>query len=403
MSYFQPLITSAFSSIAVNRSIYADRSTGITRGETENKETDGVALGNQIGSVQGNEKVGGIEKSGKTERAFDPTVEDPDKGKPKSASGDVLDLSANAQRLLDSEAKTEEEGAVAQAKAELNALADANAEESIVEQSRADRLAATENSEDKIELQSEDSAEAGQGASAAGSELTPEEEQQVKELKARDAEVRLHEQQHVSAGGAYVNGGPTYTYQTGPDGNRYAIGGEVSIDVSEVEGDPQATIQKMQTVAQAATAPAEPSGQDYKVATAARQTEAKARAELSRQQTGELGTKSDEEDSSGRLATSPEVDSAKQKSDESSLAGTPSAISNDLSATNDSDGVDGKSNDKSTKSGQNVSGQSAASSFEKAAESADSAVRNTGPISAYQAQSKMVSGQTNGMSFSAFA
>lgn len=398
MSYFQPLITSAFSSIAVNRSIYADRSTGITRGETENKETDGVALGNQIGSVRGNEKVGGIEKSGKTEQTFDPTIEDPDKGKPKSASGDVLDLSANAQRLLENETRTEEEGAVAQAKAEFNARAEANAEESISEQSRADRLTATENSEDKIELRSEDSAEAGQGASASSaSELTPEEEQQVKELKARDAEVRLHEQQHVSAGGAYVNGGPTYTYQTGPDGNRYAIGGEVSIDVSEVEGDPQATIQKMQTVAQAATAPAEPSGQDYKVAAAARQTEAKARAELSRQQSEGVGGRSEEESSSERLATSPEVDSTKKNSDESHLAGTPAAISNGPSTTNDSDAVKGKSAEKSTESGSTPT-----SSFEKAAESAKSAVQNSGPISAYQSQSKMVSGQTNGAHFSAF-
>ena len=52
----------------------------------------------------------------------------------------------------------------------------------------------------------------------------------------------------------------------GPDGNRYAIGGEVSIDVAPVDGDPEATIAKMEIVKAAALAPAEPSAQDRKVA-----------------------------------------------------------------------------------------------------------------------------------------
>ena len=38
-------------------------------------------------------------------------------------------------------------------------------------------------------------------------------------------------------------GGASYEYDNGPDGKRYAVGGEVSIDTSTVSGDPQATIQ----------------------------------------------------------------------------------------------------------------------------------------------------------------
>ena len=113
------------------------------------------------------------------------------------------------------------------------------------------------------------------------SELTEEELREVDRLKKRDAEVRRHEQAHKAAAGRYATGGPTYEYEKGPDGRQYAVGGEVQIDVSPVEGDPQATVQKMQQVRRAALAPAEPSAQDRKVAAEAARQEAKARAELS--------------------------------------------------------------------------------------------------------------------------
>ncbi|MCQ8822018.1 catalase [Pseudoalteromonas agarivorans] len=122
------------------------------------------------------------------------------------------------------------------------------------------------------------------------SEETPEEEQdqqqleleqqQIEELKARDTEVRVHEQAHASVGGQYA-GSPSYEYQRGPDGTNYAVGGEVQIDVSEIPGDPQATIDKMQTVRAAALAPAEPSSADRAIAADATQKMAAAQAELS--------------------------------------------------------------------------------------------------------------------------
>ncbi len=91
--------------------------------------------------------------------------------------------------------------------------------------------------------------------------------------------MRAHESAHQAVGGQYA-GSVSYTYQRGPDGAQYAVGGEVSIDVAPVQGDPQATIEKMRVVRAAALAPAEPSGQDRAVAAQAMQLMLQAQAEL---------------------------------------------------------------------------------------------------------------------------
>lgn len=120
-------------------------------------------------------------------------------------------------------------------------------------------------------------------------DLTPEEQKELESLKKRDTEVRQHEQSHLAAGGQYVKGGPTYSYQSGPDGHRYAVGGEVQIDKSPVPGDPEATIRKMQTIKMAALAPATPSAQDYSVAAAAANAAAKAALEKMKQSINKMG------------------------------------------------------------------------------------------------------------------
>lgn len=102
----------------------------------------------------------------------------------------------------------------------------------------------------------------------------------VKKFEARNREVLAHEASHMAAAGVYARGGASYTYQTGPDGKRYAIGGEVSIDMSPVPGNPQATINKMMAIRAAAISPSDPSSQDMSVAAAASQIEAAARAQL---------------------------------------------------------------------------------------------------------------------------
>jgi len=98
-----------------------------------------------------------------------------------------------------------------------------------------------------------------------GEALSKEEQKQVDELKKRDTEVRNHEEAHQRVGGQYASA-PSYEYQQGPDGKNYAVGGQVQIDTAPVDGDPDATIAKMEIVKRAALAPAEPSGQDRAVA-----------------------------------------------------------------------------------------------------------------------------------------
>jgi hypothetical protein len=102
----------------------------------------------------------------------------------------------------------------------------------------------------------------------------------IESLKARDREVRAHEQAHISASGGLAIGGASFTYQQGPDGKRYAIGGEVNIDTSPVPGDPSATLRKAETIRRAALAPANPSSQDYKVASKAAQMATKAQMDI---------------------------------------------------------------------------------------------------------------------------
>jgi len=123
-------------------------------------------------------------------------------------------------------------------------------------------------------------------SAGAGQELTAEESKELQELKARDREVRAHEQAHVSAGGGLVGGGPSYSKKTGPDGKQYAVGGEVQIDASEAD-TPEATIAKAQRVRAAALAPAQPSSQDHQVAAKASQMEAAARQKLAAQKKAE--------------------------------------------------------------------------------------------------------------------
>jgi len=117
-----------------------------------------------------------------------------------------------------------------------------------------------------------------------------QEQTEVRELKARDQEVKTHEQAHAAVGGRYA-GAPSYSYELGPDGTQYAVGGEVSIDISPVAGDPQATVQKMQQVRAAALAPAEPSSADRRIAAEAAQRQIQAQAELVQQSSASAQTK----------------------------------------------------------------------------------------------------------------
>ncbi len=119
-------------------------------------------------------------------------------------------------------------------------------------------------------------------------QLSEDEERQVQKLRQRDTEVRAHEGAHSAAGGGLA-GGASYEYVTGPDGRRYAVGGEVQIDASPVRDNPAATIAKMDIVIRAALAPADPSPQDRSVATAASKARSAAQTQLRQQTEAENG------------------------------------------------------------------------------------------------------------------
>jgi hypothetical protein len=125
--------------------------------------------------------------------------------------------------------------------------------------------------------------EAPVASASATVQLSDEAKATVARLQARDRQVRAHEQAHLAASGGLATTGASYTYQKGPDGVRYAVGGEVSIDVSPGR-TPQDTIARAITIRAAALAPADPSGPDRAVAAQASQMEQKARSALSTQQ-----------------------------------------------------------------------------------------------------------------------
>lgn len=149
-----------------------------------------------------------------------------------------------------------------------------------------------------------------------GDGLDQAEEKQVKELQARDREVRAHEQAHARVGGAYASA-PSYTFQQGPDGKRYAIGGEVSIDTSS-ERTAEATARKMQIVIRAATAPAEPSSQDMKVAQQARSKLSEAQAQMRQERADELSGDGEED---GDVASAVSGDTPSSSADKPSKSG----------------------------------------------------------------------------------
>lgn len=105
----------------------------------------------------------------------------------------------------------------------------------------------------------------GQGGNRPGANLTPEQQLELRELQQTDRKVRAHEMAHIAASGGLASTGATFSYRTGPDGQRYAVGGEVGIDTSKGR-TPEETLAKAERIKAAALAPADPSPQDHKVA-----------------------------------------------------------------------------------------------------------------------------------------
>ncbi|MGM0416936.1 MAG: putative metalloprotease CJM1_0395 family protein [Thermodesulfobacteriota bacterium] len=213
------------------------------------------------------------------------------------ADADRVELSPAARQLSEqnSNAATdarEQNPRTATGPAGNNPRAEQNPTENSVEDNVADSAGAAANSSDtqpteadKGEEDAPEDASSGAPSGMRGEDIPPEEQQEVQELKQRDQVVRTHEAAHAAVGGQYA-GAPTLEYETGPDGKRYAVSGEVNIDLSEVKGDPQETIDKMEQVQAAALAPAQPSAQDRRVASRASQIAAQARMDLRMEQSG---------------------------------------------------------------------------------------------------------------------
>lgn len=208
-----------------------------------------------------------------------------------SSLGVVVRLSPDARRILarhdDGRAgRTASDGGAPDTK---NAPASADAGATLGTASSSDAPAATgggsQAGEDKT---AGDKTAAGQTAGKASATdkgrqggvqtLTPEQKDVVSKLAARDTAVRAHEAAHQAAAGG-LGGAASFTYETGPDGKRYAVGGEVPVSLRGGR-TPQETIANAQTVRSAALAPADPSPQDLAVAAQASQMEAQAREEI---------------------------------------------------------------------------------------------------------------------------
>ncbi|WP_245575016.1 putative metalloprotease CJM1_0395 family protein [Chitinilyticum litopenaei] len=137
---------------------------------------------------------------------------------------------------------------------------------------KADGKAADEQEEDKA-------IPPGTPRSPSGQPLSPQQIAQIQELEATDRKVRQHEQAHLAAAGGLAVSGANYTMVTGPDGKRYAVAGDVRIDVSPGR-TPEETVRKARMIQAAALAPADPSATDRSVAAEAARMEQQALQEM---------------------------------------------------------------------------------------------------------------------------
>jgi hypothetical protein len=158
----------------------------------------------------------------------------------------------------------------------------ANPYSALAENSRIDRSSTGGERNNSTETNKTETNNSTAQAKSDSVELSDDDQRLLAELKAADRNARAHEQAHRAAGGQYIIGGPYYQFERGPDGHLYAVSGEVTIDVSEIPNDPEATARKMAQVRSAALAPRDPSAQDRRVAAEASAKEAKASIEAMR-------------------------------------------------------------------------------------------------------------------------
>ncbi len=84
-------------------------------------------------------------------------------------------------------------------------------------------------------------------------------------LQLADVGTRAHERSHFFSAGGLASGTPNYDYATGPDGELYAVAGDVRVSTTPTT-DPEKASRDAAGIALAATAAGDASAQDLKVA-----------------------------------------------------------------------------------------------------------------------------------------
>lgn len=105
---------------------------------------------------------------------------------------------------------------------------------------------------------------------------------EISKLKARDTQLREHEQAHHAASTGVDVSSASYTYQRGPNGVNYAVSGDVRIDASAAR-KPEDRLAQAAMIIDVALAPADPTPADRAVAAKAQQMAQQARTEIMQQ------------------------------------------------------------------------------------------------------------------------
>jgi len=124
-------------------------------------------------------------------------------------------------------------------------------------------------------------------AADTSAELSAEEQRRVRELERLDRVVRAQENVHRAVAPEVVSGDSTFEFEVGPDGRRYAVRGETRIELPR-SGDPDQIVHDAQLALRAALAPAQVSSEDRVLAMRAAGLEARARAQIQRDERAAL-------------------------------------------------------------------------------------------------------------------
>lgn len=260
-------VATAFSSNEMLRDLYASRNS--------NSAASGVAAGSQSNET---DEVNTSSVSRKTKYSSDDVLDISDKGKAIPESSGVYSSRPSGV--------TEPSGVAELSKADKDESIKSDSSNSAEMKNarvggggQLSKPSAPPPEESESESESEDVEESSGSSISVSKELTAEEEEEVRELKELDAEVRQRKADK-SGGDQYIQNDADYIFQTGPDGNRYAIAEAVSVNVSETGDNSEAATEETQQTAATLTAPTEQPESGSEVAAAAKgSVEAKAEAE----------------------------------------------------------------------------------------------------------------------------